>query len=88
VANDFQRLLAGKCCPHHLLDILGVAYFQRIQTSHLAVIDPPESNPPCGAAIRFPGIFLKARLAGTRASLKAGQPSARALARIRHRHFD
>jgi hypothetical protein len=30
MADDFQRLLAGKRRAHHLLDILGVTYFQGV----------------------------------------------------------
>jgi hypothetical protein len=33
MADDFERLLAGECCAHHLLDIPGVTYFESIHGS-------------------------------------------------------
>src|SRR3979411_3061909 len=33
MTDDLQRLLAGDCRAHHLLDVLCVTYFQRV---HLA----------------------------------------------------
>jgi hypothetical protein len=41
VTDDFKRLVAGDRRAHHLLDILGIAYFQGIHTIRLAVLARP-----------------------------------------------
>src|SRR3977135_3160979 len=49
MADDFQRLLAGKRRAHHLLDILGVTYFQGvhdIESSSGWLIAPANTDGP------------------------------------------
>ncbi len=44
MADDFQRLVAGNRRAHHLLDILGIAYFESVHPLRLAFLLRPRCD--------------------------------------------